>query len=248
MPDTMLEQASPPTRWHDPDRSDSLDKLATALAKAQAEIEGAVKDKSNPAFRSKYADLGAVWDAIRDPLTKNQLSVVQFPRRTQTGVAVKTMLLHASGQWIAGEMEVPCTKQDAHGVGSATTYARRFSLSAVVGVAPMDDDGNGATRNVPNDWVQEARQDGLIRPDAINKETGEIKSQYDIDAAAKAKQWTDAAIGTLNLSGQTKDSLQAWWKANKRKLDGLEERHGAQYERLLTAFDNALEAAGAQAA
>ena len=233
MPDTMVEVGGtlPPLA----ERSHDLDKLAAALAKAQSEIEGAVKDKSNPAFRSKYADLGAVWDAIREPLTKNQLSVVQFPRRTATGVAVRTMLLHSSGQWLAGEMEVPCTKQDAHGVGSATTYERRFSLSAVVGVAPMDDDGNAAahgTVGAASRSIDEARQD-------IEAATGNGKSTYQVNKEAKAREAAATLFKTakqaISMCG-TRPELDEWWRGNKDELE--KKLPEAGYEAIVAAVDD----------
>lgn len=90
--------------------------------------------------------------------------------------------------------------------------------------------------------VEEARRDGTLT------NPNDDRSTYQIEAAKKAKEWADNAIGTLNLSGQTKDSLQSWWKANTRKLTGLEERHAAQYERVLTAYDTALDGAARTAA
>lgn len=130
-------------------RSEQIHELAAALAKAQAQIEGAVKDKTNPAFRSRYADLGAVWDAIRYPMTAHGLSIVQGLERTDGGVACETMLMHSSGQWIASRFEVPVSKQDAQGFGSAATYVRRYALQAMAGIAPVDDDGNGAVGSAP---------------------------------------------------------------------------------------------------
>lgn len=126
-------------------RSESLTNLAAALAKAQAEIRPAVKDSENPHFRSRYADLAAVWEACRTALTGNGLSVVQLPQVSERGtVAVETILLHESGEFIGGSIEIPLTKSDAQGIGSAVTYARRYSLAAVVGIAPEDDDGEAA--------------------------------------------------------------------------------------------------------
>lgn len=127
-------------------RSESISSLAAALAKAQAEIEGAVKGATNPHFRSKYADLGAVWEACRGPLTKNGLSVVQFPGMDGQRVTVETILMHSSGEWLSGVLPLPVTKMDAQGCGSAITYARRYSLMAVAGIAPEDDDGNEASK------------------------------------------------------------------------------------------------------
>lgn len=125
-------------------RSDEIKDIAGALAKAQQAIEGAVKGNVNPAFRSKYADLGAVWDAIREPLTGHGISVLQQLTTEENRVACTTLLMHSSGQWIEfAPFVVPVSKQDAQGFGSAATYCRRYSLMAAVGIAPIDDDGNG---------------------------------------------------------------------------------------------------------
>jgi len=124
--------------------SEQINELASALAKAQGQIEGAKKDKANPFYKSVYADLASVWDACRKPLSDNGLSVTQCPEEADNGIAIETMLLHSSGQWIKSRYTMPVSKLDAQAVGSAITYARRYALSAVVGIAPEDDDGNAA--------------------------------------------------------------------------------------------------------
>ena len=125
--------------------SENINELATALAKAQLTIKGAKRDEANPFFKSKYADLASVWEACRDSLAVNGLSVVQFPEAAE-GDAVKvcTMLLHNSGEWMSSELVLPVGKLDAQGFGSAITYARRYALAAAVGVAPEDDDAEAA--------------------------------------------------------------------------------------------------------
>lgn len=134
-------------------QSENLNELATALAKAQAEIKGAIKDATNPHFKSSYADLASIWDACRAPLSKNGLSVTQTMHETEGRIMVVTTLLHASGQWMRGTLPINAVKQDPQGIGSAITYARRYSLSAMVGVAPDDDDDGEAavdrSRNAP---------------------------------------------------------------------------------------------------
>ncbi|WP_020695291.1 ERF family protein [Reyranella massiliensis] len=125
--------------------SQEIAKLAAALCKAQSVIEGAKKDSNNPHFKTKYADLSSVWEAVRKPLTDNGLSIVQFPRTVNNGVEIETTLLHTSGEYMSDVLWMPCTQMNAHGVGSAITYGRRYALMAVAGVAPEeDDDGNGA--------------------------------------------------------------------------------------------------------
>lgn len=127
-----------------------LKELATALSKAQGEMKGAIKDSANPFFKSKYADLSSVVEAIREPLAKHGLSYVQLVREHENAASVETMILHSSGEWLlCGPVSVPVTKADAQGFGSAMTYARRYSLSAAFGVAPEDDDGNAAAKAVP---------------------------------------------------------------------------------------------------
>ena len=128
--------------------SDDIAELATALAKAQGEIQDASKGAENPYYKSKYADLAAVRSVIREPLAKNGLSIVQLPKTMDGGVEVQTMLLHSSGQYISSNLFMPAAKSDAHGVGSAITYARRYSLMSILSLATEDDDGNAAVESV----------------------------------------------------------------------------------------------------
>ena len=126
-------------------QSPELDQLATALAIAQGTIQGAVKDRTNPAFKSSYADLASVWDACRAALSSNGLSVSQHPGRLEDGSAtVTTILLHKSGQHIASVCAALPRDQSPAAVGSVVTYLRRYALAAAVGVAPEDDDGQAA--------------------------------------------------------------------------------------------------------
>lgn len=132
-------------------KSESIGALAKALSKAQTLIEGAVKDKTNPHFRSKYADLGNVVDAIRPAISGCGLSFAQIVIDIENRAAIETIILHESGEWLScGVVSVPVSKADAQGFGSAMTYARRYGLSAAFGVAPEDDDGNAASHAKPS--------------------------------------------------------------------------------------------------
>lgn len=126
--------------------SEQLDKLASALAKAQGLIEGAKQDSDNPYFKSKYADLHTVMKACKQPLADNGLSIVMTYEVENDKNYLTTMLLHESGQWIKGKMLIPVGKPDAQSLGAATTYCRRFSLSALVGISTYDDDGEEASK------------------------------------------------------------------------------------------------------
>lgn len=124
--------------------SDSIAQLAEALAKAQGQIDDASKGSKNPFFNSKYADLAAVRAVIREPLAVNDIAVIQFPRSLDGEVEVETMLTHKSGEFISETLRLPVGKWDAHGIGSAITYARRYGLMSLLGIATDDDDGNAA--------------------------------------------------------------------------------------------------------
>ena len=124
--------------------SEMINEIAAALAKAQGEMGGALKDSANPFFKSKYADLASVWDACRSPLTKHGLSVVQSPELVDGRVVLETLLMHTSGQWIRGTVSCAAKDESPQAIGSAITYLRRYALQSVAGVAPEDDDGEAA--------------------------------------------------------------------------------------------------------
>ncbi len=126
-------------------QSENINELATALCEAQKAIKNAHKDSANPFFKSKYADLTSTWEACRDALTVNGLAVVQSISTASTAVTtLETTLAHKSGQWITSSCPLINLKGDMQGLGSAISYARRYSLAAIVGVVADDDDGNAA--------------------------------------------------------------------------------------------------------
>ena len=124
--------------------SKDISKLAGALAKAQGMMGGVAKGKVNPFYKSKYADISDCLDACLPALSKNGLAVSQGNRFCgEHGYYITTMLLHESGQWLKSEIRIPLTnKKDAQEIGSACTYGRRYGLTAMVGLAQQDDDGN----------------------------------------------------------------------------------------------------------
>lgn len=125
-------------------QSEQIAELAVALAKAQSEMGAVHKDQDNPYFRSKFAGLSTVWEAVKPSLTKNGLSVVQMPSSDERGYYVETMLLHASGQWLKNRTYMRPVKDDPQGIGSLISYARRYALQAMTMVCPEDDDGEQA--------------------------------------------------------------------------------------------------------
>ena len=133
--------------------SPEINHLAKALAAAQSSLSPAAKDAVNPHFRNHYASLGSVWDAAREVLGANGLSVVQTYAPTDgTRLDLVTTLLHESGQWISGTISMVPAKADPQGIGSAATYARRYSLASILGiVADEDDDGHDLTASA--NWL-----------------------------------------------------------------------------------------------
>lgn len=126
--------------------SENTAELATALSIAQGELENATKDKTNPAFRSKYADINACLEVVRPCLSRHGLAVVQgIGHLDADRISVTTRLLHKSGQWLESTLSVPLGKKDAQGVGAAATYGRRYGLTAMLGLGQEDDDGNAAS-------------------------------------------------------------------------------------------------------
>lgn len=124
--------------------SDTINEIASALAKAQAEMGGAVRDSANPFFKSKYPDLASVREACNGPLTKNGIAVVQSPSTEAAVVSVETTLMHCSGQWMRGVLTATAKDDSPQSVGSAITYLRRYALMSFAGVAPEDDDAEAA--------------------------------------------------------------------------------------------------------
>lgn len=115
------------------------------MAKAQAEMSNATLNKVNPHFKSKYADLAGIRDTVTPVLSKHGLSIVQFTQLTNIGFCLITRLLHESGQYIEGQYPLPELLDKPQAMGSAVTYARRYTLSAMCGIAAEeDDDGEAA--------------------------------------------------------------------------------------------------------
>ncbi len=142
--------------------SDSTANVFAAFIKAQASLEAAAKDSNNPAFKSKYADLTSHVEAIRPAFKANDLAFIQEVTSDDSGVHILTRVIHKSGEWFdSGPLFLPATKHDAHGFGSAISYARRYGLSATVGTVADDDDGNAAVASKPTPVAQMKAPEGF---------------------------------------------------------------------------------------
>lgn len=193
-----------------------IDKLAEALAKAQGDIEGASKDSLNPHFKNAYADLASVWNACRKALSANGLAVVQTTKNGHDGgtITVVTTLMHASGQWIRSELTMKAQQNTPQGIGSTLTYARRYALAAMVGVAPEDDDGEGGEgRNTKRE------------PRPTPKPNGRTDEKL-----AKATEWANHTAQSLDLATTVKEVHELVNSSeNFAKLQWLHDNHNDVY-------------------
>ena len=147
--------------------------IATALAKAQANMSKALKQANNPHFRSKYADLGNVMDACLPALNEAGIALIQPTGEDEHGRYVETILIHGeSGESLTCRVPLIVSKNDMQGYGSAVTYARRYGLMAMAGIAPEDDDGHAASKAPPK---QEQRQQ---KPQETDAEAIERAKEY----------------------------------------------------------------------
>jgi len=197
-------------------QSPEINELAKALAKAQAQIENAVKHQKNPYYKSKYADLPAIWEACRKPLTDNGLSVIQSTRVENNTVILVTTLLHVSGQWVRGEYPVEPQKKDPQGYGSALTYARRYTLQSLVGVASEDDDGEAAMDREKGAAPKEHKPEGKGKVKVTNAHMEEKPTEEQLDMLAEiihSSGWSSQDIRdyTKRLWNiETSHQLQLW--------------------------------------
>jgi len=149
---------------HNGASSSSLNKLAPALAKAQSELSNATLNKVNPHFKSKYADLAGIRDTVTPVLSKHGLSIVQYTEISNIGFCLVTMLLHESGQYIEGRYPLPELLEKPQAMGSAVTYARRYTLSAMCGIAAEEDDDGEAAQNANGGRQAKGGNGGPVGP------------------------------------------------------------------------------------
>ena len=188
-------------------KSESIGNLAKALCKAQNELGGAVKNSSNPFFKSSYSSLTDVVKAIKQPFADNGLSYSQFPITSDGGggIGVVTILMHNSGEWLESEFYLPLAKKDPQGGGSAVTYARRYALQAMAGIPTVDDDGEAAMmRGKPVDNDQQDKEDACAEMvekhiDSLNFIRLRLSSGHDHDIA-----YAKEAFGEINEEDQRK--------------------------------------------
>lgn len=192
-----------------------MKELASAMAKAQQAMKPAMKDSTNPHFKSKYADLTSVWEACRDALTKNGLSVIQSTDFDGESVWIKTILMHQSGEFIEGRYPLRPQQQTPQGYGSAISYARRYALAAMVGVVADDDDGNAAS--APSDKTP-------------------AKPKEDIDA--RTKKFVNESLEAI-AECRTAKALDDWYAISAGGIAWVKANRPDEYKYLESALNQA---------
>jgi hypothetical protein len=159
--------------------SESISDFAAALAKAQGEMDNASLNKVNPHFKSKYADLAGIRNATIPALSKNGIAVVQTTEMEADFLFVKTRLVHVSGQWIESEYPIPLAVDKPQIMGSALTYARRYNLAAICGIAAEEDDDANAAAAQTNGSAKPTYPKANSRPMFAKLET-ELRKHTDL--------------------------------------------------------------------
>lgn len=208
--------------------SESIKELATALCNVQAALEPARFNANNPFFKSKYADLNSVYDACRHLMADNGLSLVQFPSAAPIengpAVALTSRLMHQSGEWLEETMIIPLAKATPQDYGSALTYARRYAVSAIIGiVADEDDDANQAQS------AHRPKAKPAITANQQKPSDDQMKQFHAAGTAVYGDEWSEkrAKIVEYVTDGRTSSSkhltLDEWQKA----LNGIKAKADA---------------------
>lgn len=199
-------------------RSDNINEIAKALAKAQGEMKFAAKDSENPHFKSRYADLASVIEAIKVPLSSNGLTYSQPVVYINEQAYVETILIHESGQWLKSSMPLTIPKDSKNAMqslGSCISYLRRYLLSSLVGIAQDDDDGESAVSAQPKESP---------KPSKISKEQVEFfRDQLKFHGKQVASEFWDNL--EKNKIFSLEDLPLSWFEGTKKMLFQVIEKH-----------------------
>lgn len=209
--------------------SPEVKEIISALHKAQGEMRGAVKDKDNPFHKSKYADLSSVWEACREPLQNNGLSITQTMAYQKVGeeaaiAMLVTTLWHISGQWMSSYCPIkPVKPNDPQGFGAAITYVRRFSLSSILCICAEDDDAEKERKELErkNALEYERKKMGVMPTDTEIKELESVLMQCPREYRAKmldarfSRGWFSFGEMPLNAFNALKDDALKALKLQK---------------------------------
>ena len=219
-----------------------MKEISAALVKAQTEFGPALKTHTNPAFRSKYADLSACIEAVIDALNNNKIFLMQPTHLCDNGVIVETIFIHASGEQMSGgKLHVPATKHDAQGYGSALSYARRYSLMASCGIAPEDDDGNAAVRK-PEKKPDPKPEPKSEPPVKMEGKPGPWQLIVSTAPGNNAEEWVDLVCEAAEMQiglASSKEDVMSIFTVNREIFNQLKAQSQVQYDLMMNVFKNA---------
>lgn len=220
--------------------SPDIKELIAALCKAQGVMKPAVFNKVNPHFKNKYADFTSCMECCREPLASNGLSVMQYCSTINEKLVLVTMLAHVSGQWIQSHFPLNPMKMDSQSIGSAMSYGKRYSLSALVGIVSEDDDDGEAAhgRHMQNGSSYQAKAQVIAGPVVASEYPAAIHAQH-----ARSKI-SDRQRGNLmeidrKLDDACRGKIYAWL-ASQYKINHLGDVTNDMYEKVLVTLENAL--------
>lgn len=205
-------------------------KAIVALVKAQTEMGKALKDTKNPHFGKSYADLASVMSAAQPALNSNGFAIVQVDGLDDKGNYVDTKFLHESGEEFSSRIYLKIGKPDMQGYGSAQTYARRYGLMGLAGIAPEDDDGNLAAKSPQkqppmSEATQQAREDGVLDGLSDNASPRE-----------KAEAYAKAIIADIRAKKSEKGLEGVWGKWTKW-IGALQDKHSDLYSEVFDVYE-----------
>lgn len=207
-------------------QTDDIKELVAALAKAQGKFQTAKFNKQNPHFKSKYADLSSIMDACRQPLSENGLMVMQYSEMIGEKLSLVTMIAHTSGQWIKSYLPLFPARMDSQSIGSCMTYAKRYSLSAMLGiVADEDHEDDGETAVGRGKHVESPKKEAAKKENEPQKiSTEQLKVLRSLEA---------------KLDDECHKSISNWMKS--LNIDKLESVPVTKYQVFVAAFERAIQ-------
>lgn len=225
--------------------SEPCDQVLAALFRALPKIEAASKDALNPHLKNRYADLTSVMDAVRAPLFSEKLAVMQPASIVdKRDVRIATVVLHESGQWIANEITLVAADEKPQSIGSTITYARRYSISGMLGVTTDDDDdgnagsgrnggnGQGKQQDAPR---QQQRPQTTPKPAAVppNEQMPDTGGNP-VGTQAAANHVRDTKLAALQAEEAERKAAKPWstFKEMLARYNEQKVRFGAQHETL----------------
>ncbi len=213
-----------------------MQKLWSSFVKAQSEMKNPVFDSKNPHFKSDYASLSSVREAVLPILNKYGISIIQQIKKTDRGIECVTMLIHESGETFSSDpLEIPLTKIDAHGVGSAITYGRRYQLQCICGVVgDYDDDANSVVQIKSNDKKNEYKKYQQYSPPTSNEnyKTNTITQDNKPEKTLSESEMKLLADKTIYYSDKVNEcknleDLEKTWNSFKQEIRPFE--HAKEY-------------------